>query len=42
MHERFCLNLDWYFKPSYEENDVRAAALDQFEKVELPHTVKQL
>ena len=42
MHERFCLNLDWYFKPSYEENDVRAAALDQFEKVELPHTVKEL
>ena len=42
MHERFCLNLDWYFKPSYEENDVRAVALDQFEKVELPHTGKEL
>ena len=42
MHERFCLNLDWYFKPSYEENDIQALALDTFEKVELPHTVKEL
>lgn len=42
MCERFCLNLDWYFKPTYEEGDVLAPKPDEFEKIELPHTVKEI
>lgn len=42
MLERFCLNLDWLFKPSYDANEISAPALDTFEKVVLPHTVKEL
>lgn len=42
MHERFSLNLDWFFKPSYNAEEINNPALDTFEKVELPHTVKEL
>lgn len=42
MCERFCLNLDWYFKPTYEEGDVLTPKPDEFEKIELPHTVKEI
>lgn len=42
MHKRFCLNLEWYFKPSYNEDDIRDPKMDSYEKIELPHMVKEL
>ncbi len=42
MRNRYSLNLNWYFKPDYTVADTSAPDLDSFEKVNLPHTVKEL
>lgn len=42
MHECFSLNLDWYFKPSYDKEEVAFPVMDTYEKVTIPHTVKEL
>ena len=42
MSKKFNLNLNWYFKPSFDEADIRNTSVEGFEKIHLPHTVKEL
>ena len=42
MREKYSLNLGWYFKPSFNAVEKVAPALDTYEPVNLPHTVKEL
>ncbi len=42
MREKFCLNLDWYFKPSFDVSEIAAPCLDGYRRVQIPHTVKEL
>lgn len=43
MHRRMPFNRDWWFKPTFTEQDITGAAgLSGFEPVELPHTCKEL
>ena len=42
MSKKYSLNLNWLFKPSFSKEDVANPDLSTFEKVNLPHTVKEL
>lgn len=36
------MNLNWYFKPSFDVTDINNTSVEGFEKINLPHTVKEL
>ena len=42
MNHKWNLNLGWYFKPEFSEDDISGTALENYVKVDLPHTVKEL
>ena len=42
MSKKFNLNLNWYFKPSFDVTDINNTSVEGFEKINLPHTVKEL
>ena len=42
MREKFSLNLNWYFKPSWDDNNKSMPQLETYEKINIPHTVKEL
>ncbi len=42
MSKKFSLNLDWFFKPSFEASDCAAPDFSKYEQITLPHTVKEL
>ena len=42
MRVKFNLNLNWYFRPSYDEAERADPSLDSYEQVILPHTVREL
>jgi Beta-galactosidase/beta-glucuronidase len=42
MNYKWNLNLGWFFKPEFAEDDVSGTALESYMKVNLPHTVKEL
>ena len=42
MSKKFNLNLNWYFKPSFDMTDINNTSVEGFEKINLPHTVKEL
>ena len=34
--------MNWYFKPSFDVTDINNTSVEGFEKINLPHTVKEL
>lgn len=42
MNCKFNFNRNWYFKPSFTEDDISGNTAQGFELVHLPHTVKEL
>ena len=42
MNYKWNLNLGWFFKPEFAEDNVFETALESYIKVNLPHTVKEL
>lgn len=42
MLKKKYINYDWYFKEKFEENDLKLHNLDNFIKVDIPHTNKEI